>query len=224
MLKVSQSTQAHLDIAEIRDSIVVLKDGSLRLVMMVSAINLDLKSEEEQEALIYQYQNFLHSLNFPIQILIQSRRLDLGSYLKKLEEKVAGEENELLKAQGRDYLSFLKELIPQANIMDKKFYLIVPYFPPLFKAPSFLSEIWAGRPTKKLTTSEFQSFKKELLQRANLVASGLAGLGLRCLQLNTQELIELFYNTYNPELGSREKLLEAQELEAEVIEKAKEER
>jgi hypothetical protein len=217
-----KSTQAYLDIAEIKDSLVVMKDGSLRLIMLVSTVNFELKSEEEQDILIGQYQNFLNSLEFPIQIVIQSRRLNLSSYLSKLKERLNQTENELLKLQIADYIEFIKELITQANIMDKKAYVVVPYFPPLIKTPSSWEEIISGRPPKTLTASEFDTFKKEVIQRAQTVASGLGSLGLRCIQLNTQELIELFYNIYNPEFATLEKLLPVEELKTSVIEKAEE--
>ena len=217
--EVQKSTQAYLEIAEIKDSIVVMKDGSLRLIMLCSAVNFDLKTDEEQDILIGQYQNFLNSLEFPIQIVVQSRRMDLGPYLAKLKERLNQEENELLKAQMADYIDFLKELITQANIMDKKFYVVVPYFPPLIKTPASWEEVISGRPPKTLTASEFDTFKRELIQKANIIASGLGSLGLRCIQLNTQELIELFYNIYNPELAAAEKLLPLEELKAEVIKK-----
>jgi len=217
--KSRKSTQAYLNIAEIKDSVVVMKDGSLRLIMLCSAINFDLKTEEEQDALIGQYQNFLNSLNFPIQIVVQSRRMDLGGYLDKLKERLNQEQNDLLKTQMSDYIAFLKELIAQANIMDKKFYVVVPYFPPLIKTPISWEEVISGRPPKTLTSFEFDTFKRELIQKAGIVASGLGSLGLRCIQLNTQELIELFYNIYNPELATIEKLLPFEKLEAEVIQK-----
>jgi type IV secretory pathway VirB4 component len=219
-----KSTQAYLDIAEIKDSLVVMKNGSLRLIMLVSTVNFELKSEEEQNILIGQYQNFLNSLEFPIQIVIQSRRLDLSSYISKLKERLNQTENELLKLQIADYIEFIKELIAQANIMDKKAYVIVPYFPPLIKTPSSWEEVISGRPPKTLTASEFETFKKEVIQRAHTVASGLGSLGLRCIQLNTQELIELFYNIYNPEFATLEKLLPVEELKSPVVEKAEEEK
>jgi len=217
-----KSTQAYLDIAEIKDSVVVMKDGSLRLILLCSAINFDLKTEEEQNILIGQYQNFLNSLNFPIQIVIQSRRMDLGPYLSKLKERLNQEENELLKTQMADYIDFLKELIAQVNIMDKKFYVVVPYFPPPLQAPTSWEEVISGRAPKTLTVFEFDTYKKKLIQKANIIASGLGSLGLRCIQLNTQEIIELFYNTYNPELAAAEKLLPLEELKTEVVKKGEE--
>lgn len=209
--KAKRSTQAYLDIAQIKDSLIVLKNGGIRLVFMVSTTCFELKSEKEQDALIAQYQAFLNSLEFPIQILVHSRRVDLYPYLENFKRRLEEEENELLKKQMIDYLAFLAELVPQANIMDKKFYIIVPY-DPVFLKP------FSGT----FSESEFQQYKKELLQRAEVVASGLASLGLRCIQLNTQELVELFYNIYNPELATEERLRQIEELIAPVIKGLKE--
>jgi len=215
--EIEKSTQAYLDIAQIKDSLVVMKDGSLRIVLLCSAINFDLKTEGEQDAIIAQYQNFVNSLSFHIQILIQSRRVDLTDYLAKLRERVGQEQDEFFKAQIADYLAFIKELIEKANIMDKKFYIIIPYFPPLIKTPASWEELISGRPPKALSTSEFETFKIEVLKRANVVASSLGAVGLRCIQLNTQELIELYYNSYNPDISPLEHLLPAEELSAEII-------
>lgn len=212
-------TQEYLDIAAIKDSMVVLKDGTLRTVLMCSALNFDLKTEEEQEIIVNQYQNFLNSLEFPIQIVVQSRPMDLGVYLDKLDVQFKREENTFLKTQIADYVDFLKEMIPQANIMDKKFYVIVPYYPPVIKAPTSWQEVISGRAHKKLSDNEFETYKKELIQKAGTIASGLGSIGLRCIQLNTRELIELFYSIYNPELATTEHLTQTEELESDVIKK-----
>ena len=121
------STQDTLKFAEIRNDTVVLKDGNLRQVLLCSSINFALKSEQEQNAIVYAYQNFLNSLNFPIQILMQSKKLDLSNYLKKLSEKANSQTNELLRSQTLDYIDFIKRLINLANIMDKRFYVVVPF-------------------------------------------------------------------------------------------------
>jgi len=213
------STQAYLKIAQIRDSIVVLKDGSMRMVLLCSSINLDLKTEQEQDIIIARYQSFLNSLSFPIQILVQSRKMDLSPYLLKLKNRLNQESNALLKERIRDYIGFLQDLIQEVNIMDKKFFVIVPYYPPLIRPPASWEEVISGRPPKTLNLSEFETFKNELIQRAGLVASGLASVGIRCLQLNTQELVELFYNIYNPEFSKEEKLVPVEELITSVIKK-----
>ncbi|MCX6806750.1 MAG: hypothetical protein NT135_01355 [Candidatus Berkelbacteria bacterium] len=206
MSKDIQPTQAFIDIAQIKGSLIITKNFGLRLIMLCSAVNFDLKTEEEQDILVAQYQNFLNSLTFPIQIVVHSRKMELGPYLDKLKKRLRQEENELLKIQMADYIAFLEELIPQANIMDKKFYVVVPYNPPLIKTPSLKSKT----ADKKLTGTEFETFKKEVIQRANVVASGLGSLGLRCVQLDNHELVELFYGIYNLDLAKIESFLEEQ--------------
>ncbi len=213
--KKKETTQAHLPIAEIRNGVVVLKDGSLRLVLLVSTINFDLKNEDEQNALIYGYQNFINSLTFPVQIVMQSRRIDLSSYLTKLRAQLTQIQNPLLQIQTEDYISFIERLIKVANIMNKKFFIVVPYFPPALKQATsfwdkFKSALTESEPVVDMT--HFEEYRKELLQRAQGVASGLGALSLRAVQLTTQELIELLYQSYNPELAMREKLVPIEQL------------
>jgi hypothetical protein len=217
-----ETTQAHLPIADIRNGILVLKDGSLRLVMIVSTVNFDLKSEAEQNALIYAYQNFINSLEFPIQIVMQSRKLDLGGYLVQLEGRLAQTQNELLKMQIEYYIDFINKLLKVANIMNKRFFIVIPYFPPVIKKMDFWSKFKTALTTKEtlVDMTHFEEYRKELVQRAQVIASGLGVLGLRAVQLSTQELIELLYQTYNPELAIREKLVPAQQLAVPVVQEA----
>ena len=217
--KKKQTTQAHLPIAEIRNGTVVLKDGSLRLVLLVSTVNFDLKNEEEQNALTYAYQNFINSLNFPVQIVMQSRRIDLSGYLTNLRSRLGQIENPLLQVQTEDYIAFIEKMITVANIMNKKFFVIVPYFPPALKqTASFWGKIKAvmAETEPVIDMTHFEEYRKELLQRAQGVASSLGALGLRAVQLTTQELIELYYQSYNPELAAREKLIPIAELAGEI--------
>ncbi len=213
--KKKETTQAHLPIAEIRNGVVVLKDGSLRLVLLVSTINFDLKNEDEQNALTYGYQNFINSLNFPIQIVMQSRRIDLSVYLTKLRAQLTQIQNPLLQIQTEDYIAFIEKLIKVANIMNKKFFIVVPYFPTAIKQAGgfwdkFKSVLTESEPVVDMT--HFEEYRKELLQRSQGVASGLGALSLRAVQLTTQELIELLYQSYNPELAMREKLVPIEQL------------
>jgi type IV secretory pathway VirB4 component len=205
------STQDILKFAEIRDNTIILKDGNFRQVVLCSSINFALKSEQEQTAIIYQYQNFLNSLNFPIQILMHSKRLDLSNYLANLEKIGNLQKNELLKAQTLDYISFVKRLIDLANIMDKRFFIVVPYMAPPKVATSKKSQKIVYSPT------DFEKYKTELEQRVQVIQSGLSGIGIRTATLNTQQLIELMYGVYNPEEASKEKIVEATELSGEVV-------
>lgn len=214
------STQEHLRFAEIRDSTIITRNGELRTILLVSSINFALKSEQEQNAIIYAYQNFLNSLSFPLQIVMQSKKLDLSKYLIKLQEKANTQTNELLRLQTVDYIDFIKRLINIANIMDKKFYVVVPYLPPpKFQAPSpGMLKKPTEKPPLQITIEEFDLYKKELTQRIQVIQSGLGSIGLRSAQLNTQQLIELLYGIYNPEEASKEKLIEYENLTTPLVE------
>lgn len=213
------STQSHLQISRIQDGIVVTKDGGLRLVLLVSAVNFALKSEDEQNALIFQYQNFLNSLTFPIQIVVQSRQLDLGGYLETLEARKAEETGELLQIQIEDYLNFVRRLIEIANIMDKKFFIVIPYDPVNLKQRSFFDRLFhPNKSAVELSYAEFKTHRDELLQRANVAMGGLAPMGIRSIPLDTQQLIELYYQTYNPQEGMTEKLTDEELLTAALVE------
>lgn len=220
------STQDHLKFAEIHDGIVITKKGELRAILMVSPINFALKSEQEQTAIIYAYQNFLNSLNFPIQVLMRSKKLDLTKYLNKLKEAAKTQTNELLMIQTKDYIDFIERLIKIANIMDKKFYIVVPFIPPpRFETPkmSKISET-IRKPTQssasqiQMTFEEFKKYKIELDQRTQVIQSGLGSVGIRTAQLNTQQVIELYYEIYNPEEANKEQLIDAEALTGELIE------
>ncbi len=214
-----QSTQNYVDIGEIREGILITRDGGLRMILMSSAINFDLKSEQEQNALIGQYQNFLNSLNFPIQILMHSRKLDLTNYLEKLQQRSLVEKNQLIKIQIDDYVIFIKRLLTIANIMDKKFYIVIPMNPPSVQSRGFFDKIFnpVNKMNVQISPTEFKTFKERLLERANTVISGLGSLGIRTIPLTTQQIIELFYSSYNLEVSIKEKLTEAQNLEAPIV-------
>lgn len=221
MPKTSHTTQDYIDIAEIREGIVITKEGGLRMILMASAINFSLKSEEEQNALIGQYQNFLNSLNHTIQILMQSRRLDLTGYLEKLRQKSITEKNALIKIQIDDYIVFIKRLLTIANIMEKRFYIVIPLNPPNIQQRGVFDKLLnpINRLNVKISPQEFFHFKQELEERASTIISGLGGLGIRVIPLTTQQIIELFYSSYNLEEASKEKLIQAEDLEAPLIEK-----
>lgn len=189
------TTQQFLEIEEIKDGVLILKNKSLRGVIMVSSINFALKSEEEQMAILYQFQNFLNSLDFSIQILVQSRRVNLTGYLEKLKELEEKQENELLKIHIKDYHDFIKNLIGGGQIMSKSFFVIVPFT--LVEIPG-IETVKKKQPTPTLTEEQFQRAKIQLFQRMEYVMLGLRRCGLQCAILNTQELIELFWSLYHP--------------------------
>lgn len=219
--KVSKpSTQIHLPIAEIKDGVVMLKDGTLRAVLLTSSINFSLKSEDEQNALIGSYVSFLNSLDFPFQILVQSRKLQIKPYVDKLNKLSKQQTNELLRVQTADYRSFIEELVEIGQIMTKRFYVIVPFDPLSSKRKSFFSrlkEVITPAVTVRLKEERFQKRKADLDIRLRQVIQGLEGMGLQVAQLDTQSLIELFYSTYNPDISFSEQLQPIEKLQIENI-------
>lgn len=211
----AQSTQRYLDIAEVRDGTIVLRDGGVRAVLMVSSINFALKSQEEQEAIVYGYQAFLNSIDFPMQMIIQSRILNIRPYLQMLEEREKTQLNELLRIQTQQYREYVQQLIDISNIMEKSFYVSIPFHPLESKEETFGSRFTKiFSPTKVIATNrrEFDERRRQLLERVERVQIGLNTLGLKSIMLNTSELIELVYTTYNPEITGQENLADIQEL------------
>ncbi len=186
-------TQQFLEIDQIREGILILKNRSLRAILMVSSLNFALKSEDEQQAIVYQFQNFLNSLDFPIEILVQSRILNIAGYLDKLKSMEAKQENELLKIQTAEYRKFINKLIAGRQILSKTFFVVVPFT--LVEMP----KIGGKKETGKFDKEEFQRSKSQVQQRTDFVASGLRRCGLQCTFLNSLETIELFWALYHPE-------------------------
>jgi type IV secretory pathway VirB4 component len=193
-------TQQFLEIEQIKEGTVILRNGALRGVLMVSSLNFALKSEEEQNAILYQFQNFLNSLDFSVQIFIQSRKLNITGYLEKLKELEEKQTNELLKIQTREYQEFIKSLIEVGTIMSKNFFVIVPLNPLEAVKPAAYKQFFQRPSVKKiLTEEEFQRYRFQLWQRMEFIALGLKRCGLKAIPLNTEELIELFWSHYHPE-------------------------
>ena len=196
-MAVSKATQDFVPIKEIRDGIVTLKDGSIRAILMVSSINFSLKSPDEQEAIIYQFQNFLNSLDFSVQISIQSRELDIRPYISSLEVRYKNELGDLMKIQIREYINFVKNFVEQSSIMTKTFFVVIPFSPAMIDTKSSILG------NKKQTTSKtkldsFEENRTQLEQRINSISQGLVRCGIRSIQLGTEEVVELFYKTFNP--------------------------
>lgn len=214
------STQQSIDIAGVRDGVVVMKDGSFRLILQVNAINFALKSEQEQNSLIMQYQSFLNSLHFPLEIVIRSRRLDLTPYLKMVSDQAKKQTNELIRMQTDDYVDFVTNLIGLANIMKKNFYVVVAFSPMTVHQVSFLDKFFSKAQVFdhiKLSDEEFKLNTDKLKERAAIIASGLGSMGLHCFQLSTEEIIEMFYEIYNPDESSKERLGNAENLNSPII-------
>lgn len=191
------TTQQFLEINQIKEGIIILKNKTLRTVLMISSLNFALKSDEEQSAIIYQFQNFLNSLDFSCQIIVQSRRLNVTGYLDKLKELEKKQKNEFLKVQTASYREFVESLIKTGTIMTKNFFVVVPFT--LFEAQG----VAPGKMPKKLkiptlTEEEFQRCKLQLWQRMEFVAIGLKRCGLQVIPLTTSELIELFWSLHHP--------------------------
>lgn len=216
--KATPSTQKYLQIAEIKDDTIVMKDGSLRSVILVSSINFALKSEDEQNAIISAYVGFLNSLNSPLQIVIQSRKLDLDSYLELLIEAEKKQTNDLLKIQMAEYRQYITELVEMGNIMTKRFYIIVPHDPFRKKARGFwsrASDLFSPTSAVSLSQRIFNSRQKELFSIVDKVISGLSSMGLKSQVLDTQALIELFYTTYNQTVAKNQKIEDLNKLRME---------
>jgi len=213
------STQQYLDIAEIKDSTIVMKDGTIRAIFLASSINFALKSEDEQNAVIGSYVRFLNNLSFTLQIVIQSRELNIENYLAYLQGKEKEQTNKLLKLQTAEYIDYIKELTSLGQIMNKRFYVVVPYDPLTDQHKGFFDSLKeALRPASSIVLKDktFRRYKKSLDLRLESVATGLTSLGVSVERLNTQQLIELFYNTYNPETSKNQKLVDIKKLRVDL--------
>jgi len=216
--KISTATQQYLDIAEIRDDTIVMKDGTLRAVLLVSSINFALKSEDEQNAVIDSYVRFLNNLSFTLQIVIQSRELDIENYLMYLKEKEKEQTNKLLKIQTTDYIAYIKDLTSLGKIMNKRFFVVVPYNPLTDKRKNFFSLIGeALKPATiiKLKEKTFARYSEMMDRRLDSVIGGLESMGVSVARLDTQSLIELYYKTYNPETAKNQNLVDIDKLRVE---------
>jgi len=214
------TTQNSLLISEIRDGIVVMNDGSFRAVVTCKSINFDLMSEREREAIEYSYQNFLNSLYFPTQIFIRSQRVDIGPYLDRLDGIRRSQDNMLLGVLMDDYINFITALAQETNIMDKQFYIVVPFFtsPDLNNAvatgKNFFSSFIPSpqQPVIKIDEATYNKARDELKNRVSTVVNGLFQMGIKSTQLNTKQLGELYYNVYNPDTAVREPLVDFDEV------------
>ena len=223
------STQNSLQIAEIRDGIVIMNDGSYRSVIMAKSINFDLMSLQEQEAVESGYQGFLNSLYFPIQIFMRSEKIDLQGYIDKLDKIRTEHDNMLLSVLMEDYINYMASLSEQTNIMDKRFYVIIPYFPVLdvqkaiTSSKNFFTGLGALFSSKEqhvtINEQDLEKGKTEMRNRVQAVLGGLLQCGVQALPLDTQELIELYYDTYNPDTATRQQLKNFNDLTVPIVTK-----
>lgn len=220
------STQNTLLISEIRDGLVIMADGSFRSVVLAKSINFDLMSEQEQEAVEYAYQGFINSLYFDVQIVIKSRKIDMGPYLEKLQNIHDGLDNMLLGMLMEDYIYFITDLVSESNIMSKQFYLVIPYYPAVDNKQALESskKLLAGvfekkQPVVTINEADLEKAKSELKNRVGAVLDGLQQMGVQGAPLDTQELIELYYNSYNPDTAPQQTIGDGQALGVPVITK-----
>ncbi len=223
------STQNTLQIAEIRDGLVIMNDGTFRSVIMAKSINFDLMSQSEQESVEYSYQGFLNSLYFPVQIFIRSQKVDLQPYIEKLDKVRTEHDNMLLALLMEDYIGYIDVLSQSTNIMDKKFYIVIPFAnspegeKALTTSKSFVTG-FAGLFNNKeqhvvINERDLEKAKTELRNRVQSVMGGLVQCGVKSLPLDTEELIELYYDTYNPDTATRQHLKNFNDMTADVVTK-----
>lgn len=214
-------SQRFLDVAEIRDDVVILRDGTLRSVLLVSSINFALKSVDEQNAIVQAYMQFLNGLDFPIQVVIQSRRMNIDTYLRQLQASENDQQNELLKRQITDYRDFIKQLVELGEIMQKRFYIVVPLNPAVDQSSTQkgfvqrIGDILSPVVTTKISADRFTKLNFDLGLRVNQIISGLSSMSLNAVQLDTQSLIELLYTVYNPELFETQRMSDVGQLQLE---------
>lgn len=217
--KSKYSAQQYLDIAEIRDGVVILRDGSFRAILMASSLNFALKSEQEQDAIIFGYQDFINSISFPIQVLVTSRQIDIKPYLKELDQREEAQNSELMKIQLQEYKEYIKELVKVSNVMTKNFYIVIPFSAGQVKEEGGLSRFMKGLKIRgglsAYSQSDFERYKDQLWQRVDQVAGNLRNLGVRLVPMNTQEIIELFYTLYNPDTSRNQRLPYVEDLDIE---------
>jgi len=221
------TTQNSLLISEIRDSMVIMSDGSFRAVIASKSINFDLMSSREREGVEYSYQNFLNALYFPVQIFIRSQRVDIGPYIDRLATIRRSQDNMLLNVLMDDYINFIDVLSQEANIMDKSFFVIVPYYPTgdlsnvVEHSKGLFSKLFSKPKTTatKIDKVAYEKAKDEIKNRVDSVMSGLFQIGVQSVQLNTKELGELYYNMYNPDTAVREPLGDFENITSTYVQK-----
>jgi hypothetical protein len=204
----SNTSQSFVPVKEVRDGIILLKEGGMRSIIMASSLNFALKSTDEQSAILSQFQNFLNSLDFSVQIFVQSRRLDIRPYLALLEDRYKEQTNELMQIQVREYIGFVKSFTEQVSIMSKSFFISVPYSPPGFNTErgifkKILPNNSKDRQQVNTKTDEFEEDRSQLDQRVSVVSQGLNRCGIKVVQLGTEEVVELLFKIFNP--GETEK-------------------
>jgi hypothetical protein len=198
----AKATQEFIPIKEVRDGIIVLKDEGLRAIVLANSVNLSLKSEDEQKAIILQFQNFLNTLDFSVQISVQSRRLDIRPYLLLLENRIKVQNEPLLKLQTKEYIEFIRNFTETVSIMTKSFFIIVPYTHTVLKSDSgVLSRFFSRKSNEQAKAAQqvdFEEKRSQLEERVAVIQQGLGRCGINSAQLGTEEVVEVFYKVFNP--------------------------
>lgn len=221
------STQSLLQLSELRDNMVIMADGSFRAVVTCRSINFDLMSSAEREGVEYSYQSFLNSLNFPVQIVVRSQRVDIGPYIDRLLDIRRSQDNMLLGVLMDDYIGFIDQLSQEANIMAKSFFVVVPFFPQgdaanlIEQGKGFFGKLFAKpkNTVTKIDKAAYEKAKEEISNRVQAVMAGLFQIGIHCVQLNTKELGELYYNFYNPDTAVNQPLGDFQDVTSTYVKK-----
>lgn len=200
MPKSRPSTQKFVPIKDVKDNVVVLKDGQLCMILLATSVNFALKSEDEQRAILAQFQTFLNTLDFSLQIYVQSRRLNIEPYITQLQERESQQYNDLMKIQLREYIDFIRQFTKEVDVMTKNFFVVVPYKPAVFDAKQGLGKLFGGGTTSSSASSDsFYEHRSQLEQRVTIVEQGLTRIGVRTAPLANEELVELFYHIFNPQ-------------------------
>ena len=198
----AKATQEFVPIKEVRDGVIVLKDGGLRAIVLANSINLSLKSSDEQKATIFQFQSFLNTLDFPVQISVQSRRLDIRPYLMLLEERMKVQSEALLKLQTKEYIEFIRNFTESVSIMTKSFFVVVPYTHTILKSDtSIFKKLFGGESKEEARIAkeeDFEEKRSQLEERVGVIEQGLSRCGIKSVQLGTEEVVEVFYKVFNP--------------------------
>lgn len=222
------STQSLLQLSELRDNMVIMADGSFRAVVTCRSINFDLMSSAEKEGVEYSYQSFLNSLNFPVQIVVRSQRVDIGPYIDRLLDIRRSQDNMLLGVLMDDYIGFIDQLSQEANIMAKSFFVVVPFYPQgdssnvIEQSKGFFGKLFAKpkNTVTKIDKAAYEKAKEEISNRIQAVMAGLFQIGIHCVQLNTKELGELYYNFYNPDTAVNQPLGNFEDVTGTYVRKA----
>lgn len=199
MPKTSATTQEFVSIKDIRDDVVILKNGQMCAVLLASSVNFALKSTDEQQAILQQFQTLLNTLDFSFQVYVQSRRLNIEPYLQILQAREVLQDNDLMRIQLREYMEFIRTFTTEVDVMSKNFFVVVPYSPAPLNITKGLTSLFGGTNSNKLPADQqFEEHRIQLEQRMSLVQEGLSGVGVRTVPLKTDDLVELFYHIYNP--------------------------